>query len=568
MLNRIYRMAFAASAVAALVLATTAAYADILRVPSQYATIQDAIDAAVNSDTVLVADGIYTGVGNKNLDFGGKLIEVISENGPDNCIIDCENDGRGFYFHSGETSLAVVEGFTIQNGAVDFGSPGGRNGGGILCNGSSPTIRDCVITNCTAFAGGGIACEAGGGPTVTGCTIDGNSADLGGGITARSSSSASYFDCTISANSAVIGGGANCTNVSDTTFDSCQFLGNTAGDRGGGVFAGDGPTTVSFVNCLFTNNSGLVGAGVSLRSWFGTTNTIINCTITGNNATATGGGVGIEDTGAVVIANSIIYGNTALGSPNQFYLGGPAPGVTYSNIEGGFAGTGNIDADPLFADPGGGDFHITSGSPCIDAADNDAVPAGITTDLDGNPRFVDDPATPDTGNGTAPIVDIGCYELPIEEVTVLPDGFTILRGLLLSGGLPDLFFSDDSRLVVRTAVFAPSIEPPVQIEVVGTSPTESPSELRFRFEGMASRDLIQRRISLYNYVTQSYEELHVAFAATSDEVVEIVVTSNASRFVEPGTGQVKSLMTWKAAAFSFFTGWNVGIDQTIWKITP
>ncbi|MCH8275038.1 MAG: SBBP repeat-containing protein [Armatimonadetes bacterium] len=153
-------------------------------------------------------------------------------------------------------------------------------------------------------------------------------------------------------------------------------------------------------------------------------------------------------------------------------------------------------------------------------------------------------------------------------VVVLPKSFTILRGLLLSGGLPDLFFSDDSRLVVRTAVFAPSVEPPVQIEVVGTSPTESPSELRFRFEGMASRDLIQRRISLYNYVTQSYEELHVAFAATSDEVVEIVVTSNVSRFVEPGTRQVKSLMTWKAAAFSFFTGWNVGIDQTIWKITP
>ncbi|MCH8273771.1 MAG: WD40 repeat domain-containing protein [Armatimonadetes bacterium] len=150
----------------------------------------------------------------------------------------------------------------------------------------------------------------------------------------------------------------------------------------------------------------------------------------------------------------------------------------------------------------------------------------------------------------------------------VPMQFSIIRGLLVSGGLPDLLDSDDSRLVVRTAVFAPSIDPPVQIEVVGTSPTETPSELRFRFEGMASRNLIERRISLYNYVTQSYEELHVAFAATSDEVVEIVVTSNASRFVEPGTGQVKSLMTWKAAAFSFFTGWNVGIDQTVWTITP
>ncbi|MCH8275022.1 MAG: DNRLRE domain-containing protein [Armatimonadetes bacterium] len=157
---------------------------------------------------------------------------------------------------------------------------------------------------------------------------------------------------------------------------------------------------------------------------------------------------------------------------------------------------------------------------------------------------------------------------PPMDIVVLPNSFTIIRGLLISGGLPDLFDSDDSRLVVRTAVFAPSIDPPVQIEVVGTSPTESPSELRFRFEGMASRNLIERRISLYNYVTQSYEELHVAFAATSDEVVEIVVTTNASRFVEPGTGQVKSLMTWKAAAFSFFTGWNVGTDQTIWTVTP
>ncbi|MCH8274116.1 MAG: NHL repeat-containing protein [Armatimonadetes bacterium] len=155
-----------------------------------------------------------------------------------------------------------------------------------------------------------------------------------------------------------------------------------------------------------------------------------------------------------------------------------------------------------------------------------------------------------------------------EPATAWPEVFRIFRGLLLSGGLPDLFVSDESRLVVQTDVFAPSNEPPVQIEVEGTSQTENPSELRFRFEGMASRAFIERRILLYNYVTQSYEELHTGFAATSDEMIEIVVTANASRFVEPGTGQVKSLLTWKAAAFSFFTGWNVGIDQTIWRITP
>ena len=57
------------------------------------------------------------------------------------------------------------------------------------------------------------------------------------------------------------------------------------------------------------------------------------------------------------------------------------------------------------------DLRLPSGSPCIDAADNTAVPVGITTDLDGKPRFVDDPNTTDTGNGTAPIVDMGAYEL-------------------------------------------------------------------------------------------------------------------------------------------------------------
>ncbi|MCH8273174.1 MAG: SBBP repeat-containing protein [Armatimonadetes bacterium] len=232
-----------------------------------------------------------------------------------------------------------------------------------------------------------------------------------------------------------------------------------------------------------------------------------------------------------------------------------------------------------------GNVYVT-GRSVVSGTDNDY--ATLKYDSDGNPIWAihyDGPGN-DTDAATSLAVDSAGnvyvtgesegsgtdYDYAtikyVQATSVMPDSFTIIRGLLLSGGLPDLFDSDDSRLVVRTAVFAPSIEPPVQIEVVGTSPTETPTALRFRFEGMASRNLIERRISLYNYVTQSYEELHVAFAATSDEVVEIVVTSNASRFVEPGTRQVKSLMTWKAAALSFFTGWNVGTDQTIWTITP
>lgn len=119
-------------------------YATDRLVPSQYATIQVAIDASINGDTVIIADGTYTGTGNYNIDFGGKAITVRSENGPDNCIIDCQNTAgrRGFYFHSGETNSSIISGLTIKNGKIT-GNP--ATGGGILCSGASPKIENCEI---------------------------------------------------------------------------------------------------------------------------------------------------------------------------------------------------------------------------------------------------------------------------------------------------------------------------------------------------------------------------------------------------------------------------------------
>ena len=89
---------------------------------------------------------------------------------------------------------------------------------------------------------------------------------------------------------------------------------------------------------------------------------------------------------------------------------------------------GNIDEDPLFVDPGIGDYHLSPGSPCIDAADNDAVPAGTTFDLDGNQRFVDDPDTEDTGFGDCPVVDMGSYEFQAEGGCCLRDPKWICDG--------------------------------------------------------------------------------------------------------------------------------------------
>jgi len=119
--------------------------------------IEEGIDASAGGDTVLITDGNYTGEGNRDLDFGGKAITVMSENGPANCVIDCEASPgtsvhRGFDFHDGEGEDSVLQGLTIQNGYISVG-----NGGGIRCRlQSNPTIRDCLIlSNGSHHMGGG-----------------------------------------------------------------------------------------------------------------------------------------------------------------------------------------------------------------------------------------------------------------------------------------------------------------------------------------------------------------------------------------------------------------------------
>src|SRR5262245_7882264 len=122
-----------------LLLVATASAAT-LRVPAQFPSLRAALSAAKNGDEIIVADGVYAGRDSRNLDFAGRRIVLRSENGPQNCIIDCEGRNRAFRFHRGETAQSVLEGFTIQNGRIE-----NDNGGAILCTGSSPTIRNCIF---------------------------------------------------------------------------------------------------------------------------------------------------------------------------------------------------------------------------------------------------------------------------------------------------------------------------------------------------------------------------------------------------------------------------------------
>ena len=159
-----------------------------LYVPSPHGiTIQSTINAATTGDTVWVADGTYAGAGNKNLSWSGKYITVRSASGAENCIIDCQNNGRGFYFsETGQNSSDVIDGFTIRNGYAAGGIPGWPNsgGGGIHCNSSSPTILNCIITGSAAWDGGGIFCNSSS-SLILNCIITGNTATYGGGIHCR-----------------------------------------------------------------------------------------------------------------------------------------------------------------------------------------------------------------------------------------------------------------------------------------------------------------------------------------------------------------------------------------------
>ncbi len=369
-----------------------------LHVPSQYPTIQAAIDAAVPGDIVEIADGTYTGSGNKDLDFGGKVITVRSASGdPALCIIDCEGSGRGFYFHSGEGADSVVEDLTIRNGNADWYA------GGVYCSGSSPTLTNCTISGNTASApngyGGGVYCADYSSPMLTDCTISGNSAVHGGsGVHCCENSNPTLTNCTISGNSTVYGGGGVSCSGSSPTLTNCTISGNSVSDgAGGGVYcSGSSPT---LTNCTISGNSTAsfysFGGGVFCGD--DSSPTFTNCTISGNSALGYdtyGGAVFCEEDCSPTLTSCILWGNT----PEEIRAAsGSNPAVTCSDIKGGWTGTGNIDADPLFVDADGpdgnpstwedNDYHLTPNSPCVDAGDpNFVVDPNWPTDIDGEPR--------------------------------------------------------------------------------------------------------------------------------------------------------------------------------------
>jgi hypothetical protein len=281
---------------------------------SSYGTIQAALDSAANGDTVLVRAGVYAGVGNRGLDFKGKAVLLCSEDGPENTIIDCGGADRGFNFHTGETASSVVDGFTVIDGT--------GQGGGIRCDGSSPTIRNC------RFLDSGVPSQDGGGvyvyscsPSFEACVTGGCQGAYGGGVS-------------------IIGGTAS--------FVDCLIVGNLANNTAGGVYIGYGNPT------------------------------FIGCTIT-RNKTVNGSAAGIQADGNQVLERCIVHGNCGAGDYDVYANTGGTISFVCSDVD-QTRTLGNVqyDADTIPDDPAfcapadcdsvptaSGDYSLGSHSPCL-----------------------------------------------------------------------------------------------------------------------------------------------------------------------------------------------------------
>jgi hypothetical protein len=172
-----------------------------------------------------------------------------------------------------------------------------------------------------------------------------------------------------------------------------------------------------------------------------------------------------------------------------------------------------------------------------------------------------------TGALNAPS-DIYIAKLNMGEAEVQPDAYSILRGRYIAGELEDLFTSNNSYLVIQAGLTLFLTEPPVWVEVTGNAPTANPSVLTFTVEAHVDTENLMQKIELYNYVTQEYEEVDYRPASTSDEVVEVIISNNPARFIDPNTLRMNAHLSWKPSGLIPFSSWQAQIDQSIWTITP
>ncbi len=409
-----------------------------------------------------------------------------------NCTIENNIARRG----DGGMTIVGRNTVTVDNCTFNANIGGTGNGGGLSLNGASPTITDCTfVRNVAGENGGGMHLCNPSNPVIKGCTfIDNIAGRNGGGLFSGEESAPIVKNCTFFDNHAGTqvpaappygdgaimrygyGGGMMITYMSTPIVNNCVFSGNTALWAGGGISSSNRYLVAPVItNCVFLQNEvlgmilwcgvlagdtqapPLVSAGgggmfVGNRIRSNTSSPIVtNCTFTqnavpehdayGEHGGENGGGVK-NDGGTATFTNCIVWGNF----PNDVLnTDGNESTFEYSNVGGGFTGTGNIDADPLFVSAPE-DVSLRSASPCIDTgtdtSGNDY--GGVTHDILGVSR-------PQRG-----IYDMGAYEVRMAWAPVVtqPLARTQLQSVLsmweeIQGRLPDEPTDDASALIAQ-----------------------------------------------------------------------------------------------------------------------
>ena len=371
---------------------------------------------------------------------------------------------------NGADANTRVDGFDIQTGHL-YGAPGLRSyGAGMNLLASSPVIANCSFSHCVGAKGGALYSDTGS-PTIEGCTFTsnwGSEYSSQGGAVYNDSGAMVIRDTLFAGNRSEsrggsTRGGAVYNHAGSIMVEDCQFQGNIALPRGGNgqaayggaIYINDGLVRVT--NSYFASNLSNVGGAISTGHYFAPVGELYNSQFLGNTVQVTQVSSGIEHGGTAagvyggvtsvmdivgcqiiggdadnyggalvggtgLVSSSIFWGNTdSRGSIGKSQV--KANRVYFSCVENMLVGEpgedppepekfpNSIDLDPLFVTTPQGPYRLSAASPCIDAADNTAWPMFITQDLDGNPRFVDDPLTPDTGVGPAPVADMGPFEV-------------------------------------------------------------------------------------------------------------------------------------------------------------
>ena len=376
------------------------------------------------------------------------------------CIISDNSAYSGAGIWCEGTPSGTIAECTISDNVATANTHGDSYGGGIHCYESSPTISDCTISGNSASLGAGIRCSAGSSPEITNCNITDNDAppnseerSWGGGLSSNDSSPA-IIDCSVLRNSSWAGAGIACENGNAlTVIRNCRVSNNTATVNTSGQSYGGGiwcfSCSPSITNCLVHANSAALGGGIRASS---SQSSFVGCTIVGNLAD-TGGSFYCTGQSLLLCSDSIIWGNHV----GLYTDPMSSVNLTYSCIQDGYAGEGNISDDPLFMSGPLGDYYLScraagqgANSPCIDAGSDTAEALGLdelTTRTDCGP----DAGVADMGyhypltSGEGPVIEcllnadefstgdqlVGLYEInnPGAQVTVdvyfafvMPDG--------------------------------------------------------------------------------------------------------------------------------------------------